>query len=135
MGDEVWVYYTGINTTHVGSLPEKRAVIGLAAWRLDGFVSIDAGTPGGYLETPLLALSGTQLILNADASKGRLTVEIFDAAGNPMAGYDRDDCRIMTTNQTHHPVSWKKQNGLDQGRLARVRFYLQNACLFSFRFC
>ena len=135
VGDEVWVYYTGINTTHGGSLPEKRAVIGRAAWRLDGFVSIDAGSSGGYLETPLLALSGTQLILNADASKGRLTVEILDAAGNPIAGYGRADCRIMTTNETRHPVSWKKQNLLDQGRLARVRFYLQNACLFSFRFC
>ena len=135
VGDEVWVYYTGINTTHGGSLPEKRAVIGRADWRLDGFVSIDAGTPGGYLETPLLALSGSQLILNANASKGRLTVEILDAAGNPMAGNGRADCRIMTADQTRHPVSWKKQNLLDQGRLARVRFYLQNASLFSFRFC
>ena len=43
VGDEVWVYYTGINTTHGGTIPPKRAAIGRASWRLDGFVSLQGG--------------------------------------------------------------------------------------------
>ena len=42
-GDEVWHYYTGINTMHGGPMPPKRCVIGRVSWRLDGFVSLDAG--------------------------------------------------------------------------------------------
>jgi hypothetical protein len=37
VGDEVWLYYTGLTTTHGGTTPPKRGSIALAKWRLDGF--------------------------------------------------------------------------------------------------
>ncbi len=43
VGEEMWLYYTGITTTHGGYLPRKVCSIGRASWRREGFVSLEAG--------------------------------------------------------------------------------------------
>ena len=75
-GDEVWHYYTGVNTMHGGPMPPKRIAIGRAVWRLDGFVSLDAGHFGGVVETVALQQSGERLEVNVDAAAGSLAVEV-----------------------------------------------------------
>ena len=64
-GDEVWHYYTGINTMHGGPMPPKQCVIGRVSWRLDGFVSLDAAAFEGQVETVPLATAGGRLVVNA----------------------------------------------------------------------
>ena len=61
-GDEVWHYYTGINTMHGCPMPPKRCVIGRVSWRLDGFVSLDAAAFEGWVETVPLAPAGRRLL-------------------------------------------------------------------------
>ena len=95
--DQMWVYYTAMTTTHGGAMPEKRMSIGRAAWRLDGMVSLDAGAEGGVLETAPLEFDGRRLIVNADASGGRLIVELLNEAGQPLAGYGAEACRPITS--------------------------------------
>ncbi len=68
-GDEVWHYYTGINTMHGGPLPPKQCVIGRVSWRLDGFVSLDAGAFEGWVRTVPVAAGGRRLEVNADAGR------------------------------------------------------------------
>ena len=85
-GDEVWHYYTAINTLHGGPLPPKTATIARAAWRLDGFVSLDAGHFDGIVETVPLNLPAGRLEVNADASGGSLSVELLAADGERLAG-------------------------------------------------
>ena len=68
--------------------------IGLATLRRDGFVSMDATPSGGVLTTKplLLAADGTvQLELNVKSDNGHCRVELLDEAGNPIAGYGKED--------------------------------------------
>ncbi|MEA1950955.1 MAG: hypothetical protein U9N87_06190, partial [Planctomycetota bacterium] len=131
--DEIWVYYTAITTEHGGKMPEKRITIGLATWRLDGFVSLDAGNEPGTLETVPLKPTGNRLVVNADASRGHLAVEVLDRDGKTLPGYSLDDCIAMKTDGIRHMVKWKKHDHLPTERPLRLRFHLKNASLYSYR--
>jgi len=131
--DEIWVYYTAINTTHGGPLPPKRITIGRASWRLDGFVSLDAGHEGGLVETVPLNVSGDRLEINADASKGSLSVAVLSADGKPQSGFSKDDCEEIRSDGVRHVIRWNGNDGLKVRGPVRLRFYLRNAKLYSFR--
>lgn len=131
VGDELWLYYTAITTTHGGCLPEKQITIALAKWRRDGFVSLDAGNEPGIVETVLVEPAGNRLVINANASKGRLVVEVLDAQGKPLGGYSREDCVELSSDRVRHEVGWKMHSRLPAGPI-RLRFCLQNAQLYSY---
>ena len=92
-GDEVWHYYTGINTMHGGPLPPKQCVIGRVSWRLDGFVSLDAGAFEGCVRTVPLAGGGRRLEVNADAGAGSVAVAVLAADGTTLDGFGAADCK------------------------------------------
>jgi hypothetical protein len=131
-GDEIWVYYTGITTTHGGAMPAKRITIGRAAWRLDGFVSLDAGPAGGVVEMVPVRLAGGRLIVNADATGGRLAVEVLDETGKPPPGYSTADCVALHEDAVRHAVRWKQRDTLPRAPAVRLRFHLTSCQLFSF---
>ena len=131
VGDEVWVYYTGINTTHGGTIPPKRAAIGRASWRLDGFVSLQGGADGGVVETVPVRLGGNRLVVNADASKGSLEVELLAEDGNPLSGYTRSNCETITSDSVRQIVRWKQGEEITYTKPFRIRFYLSKAHLYA----
>ncbi len=119
-------YYTG---------PDSR--VRRFTFRVDGFVSATAGNQGGSLTTRPLVFAGNKLELNFDSSKtGLLRVEIQDADGQPIQGFDLQNCVSITGDSTQQVVSW--QGGQDLSKLAgqpvRLLFELRDANLFSFRF-
>jgi hypothetical protein len=142
VGDEVWLYYGGSNYTHgtpclyraegTGRHTKFTGSIGLATWKLDRFVSVDAPAEGGTLTTVPLVFAGRRLELNAATKEGgSVTVEILDAAGQPIArseAFAGDDLR--------HQVVWEE--GTDLGPLAgtpvSLKFHLQSAELYAFAF-
>ncbi len=130
-GDEVWAYYTGINTTHGGAMPPKKCVIGRAAWRRDGFVSLTA-TDNGFIETVPVGISGNALILNADASHGRILVELLDQSGRILHGYEKRNCNPVSNNGVAQLVSWKSNLEIPRNRPLRLRFFCDNAELYGF---
>ena len=132
-GDEVWHYYTAINTLHGGPMPPKTATIARAAWRLDGFVSLDAGHFGGVVETVPLNLPSGQLVVNADASQGSLAVELLSPAGETLPGFSRQDCTDVRSDSVRHVVRWQDRQRLPAGQPLRLRFHLDTAQLYSFR--
>ena len=132
-GDEIWHYYTAVNTMHGGPMPPKTISIGRAAWRLDGFVSLDAGHFGGVVETVPLQPAGGRLEVNVDAASGSLAVELLSAAGEPLAGYAREDCRAVRTDSVRQTVRWNGDAHLPTGQPLRLRFHLHDARLYSFR--
>jgi len=132
VGDEVWVYYTGFNTTHGGLMPPKRSTIGRAAWRLDGFVSLQADSGGGVVETVPVRLKGNRLVLNTDASKGSLEVELLSWDGSPLPGYTRSDCDSISSDSVRRIVRWKQGEEINNEKPLRIRFFLTNAHLYSF---
>ena len=114
-------------------MPPKRLSIGRAAWRLDGFVSLDSGVFGGMVETVPLEVSGDRLEVNVNAAQGSLEVEVLSAAGSPLAGYERADCVALQGDSVRHVVRWDGNDRLPSDRPIRLRFHLKSADLYSFR--
>ena len=131
--DRMWFYYTAMTTTHGGALPEKKMSVGRASWRLDGMVSLEAGEEEAVLETVPLAPGVRRLEVNADASRGRLVVEVLDAEGRPLPGYTAADCVPLVADRIHHPVRWTNHEQIPEATGLRLRVHLRRAEVFSLR--
>ena len=105
--------------------------------RLDGFVSINAPLSGGQLITKPLQFDGARLSLNfASSAAGDIRVELQDADGKPLPGYELDNCPPLFGDATDRVVTWT--GGADvaslAGRTVRLRFVLRDADLYSLKF-
>jgi hypothetical protein len=130
MGDQIWTYYTAITTTHGGAVPEKQITIARAAWRRDGFVSLDAAADTGTVQTVPLECAGDTLRVNAKA--GHMTAAVLDASGQYIPGYGHEDCMEITGDSVHHTVAWKEHEDLPEPRPLRVEFRMRHTELYSF---
>jgi hypothetical protein len=130
-GAETWIYYTAITTGHGGPIPPKRITIGRAEWRRHGFVSLDAGPDGGQLETALLKLETSTLILNADAAQGEITYALCDADGTPLPGFDFADATPLRADATDWVMRWQGEPALPRDRVVKVCLRLMNSRLYS----
>jgi hypothetical protein len=106
-------------------------------YRPDGLVALAASAEGGEAVTRPLVLAGRRLIVNYRAAeRGSVRVELQDAAGQPLEGFALADTKALTGDNLAAEVTWSTDAGL--GPLAdqavRLRFVLQDAELFSFRF-
>jgi len=151
VGDELWLYYSGASwpqyTRGLSKHPKKiqeaqkkaplRRAMGITKWRLDRFVSVRADDQSGTLLTKPLVAGGEELIVNADASRGQLLVEILDDKGRVIPGLGKQDCSAITTDNLRHFVRFQgKSEVLRQlaGKAVRLRFCFENADLYSFQF-
>lgn len=130
--DEVRLYYTGITTTHGGYMPKKKITIARAAWRLDGWVSLDAGETPGTVETTPISVDGQRLVVNVDAGRGELRAEVLDTSGVPVPGYSIADCRGVTEDGVRQPVHWQTQSALPSAGPISIRYEFSNTSLYSF---
>jgi len=106
-------------------------------YRKDGFVSAGAGAGGGELLTRPLVFDGDSLEVNvATAASGSLRVEIRDLDGKAIEGFALSDCQEITGDSLARTVEWKGDGGLSSlaGKPVRLRFALEDADLYSFRF-
>ena len=165
VGDELWFYYGGFIVDHgitydqLGRpahppadnsvtwgygqetkqlLAQRGGTINLAKLRLDGFVSMDAMEAEGYLVTrPFLCENG-DLLINAYARGGQITVAVLDAKGQHIgdyySGFKKIDCSPFDSDSLHHKVTWRHYVSLAslKGQTIRLKFYLRNAQLYSF---
>ncbi len=105
--------------------------------RADGFVAAHAPLAGGELVTEPVVFAGRHLELNFSTSAaGSVRVELQDAAGAACDGFALADCPPLYGDSLGQRVRWR--GGDDVGALAgtpvRVRFALQDADLFAYRF-
>jgi len=142
VGDEVWLYYAGANYTHgtpclyqdegTGRGTKYTGSIGLAEWKLDRFVSAEAGPDGGTLTTVPVVFKGTRLELNAATNEGgSISVELLDPKGTVLA-----KAKPTSGDNLRHRVEWTTDPRLAQlaGQSVALRFHLKNAQLYSFAF-
>ncbi|MCC6681100.1 MAG: hypothetical protein IT445_09385 [Phycisphaeraceae bacterium] len=142
VGNELWFYYSGrtrdhIQRDHLGQLMppigQPWGAIGIARLRLDGFVSADAGSSGGMMETKELSLTRPTLCLNADAARGEVRVELIDLHGRPIPGYTARDAVPLTRDSVSQKIHFRTRRHLPEpGTPVKIRFYLKNASLYSF---
>jgi hypothetical protein len=106
-------------------------------YRMDGFVSLRAGLPGGEVVTRPLCFQGNRLVLNFAASEGgSVQVEIQDVDGNPVEGFGLADARPLRGDEIEQTVGWTTGAEVStlSGQVVRLRLVLRNADLYSFRF-
>lgn len=126
-GDEVRVYYSGADHTHEGRGASR---IGMASWPRDRFVSLDAASQGGELQTtPHIA--GNRLHVNADASGGELVAEIVGQDGQVIAGYEASACEALQVDTLDHTVRWRDAPADLGGNSVAVRLHLKEAEVYS----
>lgn len=130
VGDETWVYYTAMTTTHGGPIPPKRMSIGRAEWRRHGFVSLDA-TGRGRVETKPLRLGKQSLVVNADASRGDLRLALLEADGRAIAGFASEDSEPLRSDATRWIARWGANATPPTDRPVRVIVEMTNSSLFS----
>ena len=122
--------------------------IGMAKVRRERFIGQYAGYKGGWLLTREVKVTGNRLLVNISPehrawsmkSHGKLRVELCDrrsgTAGH-LKGYGQNDCSPLGSDDYEQVVSWNKV-GEDLtpllGKKIRIRFWMQNAYLFGFRF-
>jgi hypothetical protein len=139
-GNELSLYYTAYPVTHGRLRPEivsHAGVITRAIYRLDGFMSLDAGYAGGEFITPPLVFDGDRLELNLDGSAGGWAeVEILDGAGYPIPGFSRRDADRLTGNAVARVASWKGKRDLSalRGIPIKLRVWMRDAKLYAFQF-
>lgn len=134
VSDEMWMYYTAITTTHGGALPDKQMAIARASWRLDGMVSLHAADSEGVIETVQVQPEGDCLFVNADVRSGKILVEVLDAGGRTVPGYEKAACLPLTGGAVHQAVKWRTELSLPRGKPLRLRFHLTRGDLYSYSF-
>ena len=163
VGDELYVYHGGSSNHHdwwmtgaregvkVREATDLSAVnyaLGLAKLRLDGFVSLTAGPvrPGILVTRPLLS-DGTRLVANASCGTGgSIAAEIVDIRDEVLPGFSRTECDLFRGDAVRHAFSWQGKTEIPVGpaqraeypqpeveRFRKIRFYMENAELYTFR--
>ena len=141
VGDKLHFYYTAFqgDEKNLHELAHwngmyANASTGLAILRRDGFASMDSGSEGGMLLTKKLKYSGKFLFVNYEANEGELSVELCDAMGITIKGFERENCISLTGNSTKQLVKWKSKADLSStnDQPIRIKFYTTNAQFYSF---
>ena len=107
------------------------------ALRTDGFVSVNAGYSGGEFTTHPLVFAGSELEINYSTSAvGSVRVEVQDAEGRPQPGLSLDDSAEIFGDEIDGTARWNGNPSLAalSGKQVRLRFALQDADLYAFKF-
>lgn len=125
---KLWIYYggkTGMVSVEKGVEPFQ--ALCLAQLRVDGFVSLDAGSsPGSLTTTPIRVPSG-KLHLNTDAAEGEIRVQVLDEDGLLIA-----ESQPVSGDQVDATVDFDRP--LPADTVVRLRFMLNNCRLYSYWF-
>lgn len=149
-GRELHQYFVGWPHTHGRPVVWDKDLEDRAEWlkkdlggiycatqRVDGFVSMDAGFPGGKLTTKPIRFKGDCLLLNLHAvGSGGVRVALLDETGEPFPGFASSDCDWINVDEVDHEVNWKSGANVSAlaGKPVRVEVTMRNARLFAFQF-
>ena len=143
---ETWIYYTASRKSHnwwdwLGTYdPAKgmrdEACAMLARMPEDHWISLDAGEDEGWFQTMPWG-PPQEILVNADAEGGTLSVELVTPDGHPIEGFTRAESIPITSNGKDRKVAWKSGRSVFDLREAHrggicARFYLRRAKLYSY---
>ncbi len=129
--NQTLIYYSAWDNSH-DSKERRRSGIGLAMLRLNGFVSLDAKS-NGSITTKIVKNAEGPLLVNVNARKGSLRVELLDVNGKSIPGYSLSDCILIKSDNVSQIVEWKKKVELPKElNTFQIQFELTNASLYGF---
>ncbi|MFO1451225.1 MAG: hypothetical protein U1F61_23910 [Opitutaceae bacterium] len=105
-------------------------------FRLDGFISVHAGSVEGELVTKPIVFSGGELVLNfSTGAAGAIRVELQTPGGEPLRGFSLADSEVAYGDSTERVLRWKGGSpSTVAGQPVRLRFVLKECDLYSYRF-
>lgn len=106
--------------------------------REDGFACLRAGSQRGVLLTKPILCTADALALNcATSAAGSVRVGVLTQKGQPISKRSTEDCDLIYGNSCRIPVTFRGQRILGglTGQWIRLKFELQDAELYAFRFC
>ena len=138
----LWLYYLGGTLMHGGPTSSGDSTqglgMGLAQLRVDGFCGLRARRFPGYLVTKPLEWPGGKLLVNASVlgggGNGSLQTEVLTEDLRVVEGLTREDTDVIKGDVVEQ--TWNGDGAaIDKvkGHKIRLKFYLDNAELFSFR--
>jgi len=135
VGDWTYFYYGGYRWGHKAERFTERQ-IGFAQMPRDRYVGFTAGGTPGRLLTRTAALRSSGMTVNARVHPGigELRVRLLDETGRPYSGFDWEDCLPIKGDRVDHPVSWKGEARILEGKPLRLEFRLKQATIYSFDF-
>jgi hypothetical protein len=107
------------------------------ALRLDGFASLSAGYKGGEMLTKPFLFDGQKLEINFSTSAaGAVFIELLDEKGGKIPGFSKEECQEIIGNELARTVYWNKSTDVSSlsGKSVRMKVYLKDADIYSFRF-
>jgi hypothetical protein len=131
VGDELLMYYAGYRWGHKYHHSVDRQ-IGLVKMPRDRYVAREAGKQPGTLTTHPLAFDAQELLLNVAAKNGELRVQLTNPQGDPIPGFQFQDCQPITADAIAVPVKWSRPLSELRGRPVRLEYSLRDAKLFAF---
>jgi hypothetical protein len=107
----------------------------LAKIGVDRWVSLTAMAREGYVHTFPVFSTGSKLIVNGRCGKdGFIAAEITDNWNNVWSDFSRATCDVFTGDSARHVFSWRGRTDVNMiPGIVKVKFYLRNADLYSFR--
>ncbi len=105
--------------------------------RTDGFASVHAPYTEGEMVTKPIRFDGSHLVLNyATSAAGGIRIELQDADGKPLPGYELDKSDEIIGDQIERVATWKGSANVGslKGKAIRLRFVMKDADLYSIRF-
>ena len=138
----LYFYYYGGPAFHGSRFMKGRFQLGLALLRPDGFASLKSTWREGVITTKPFRWPGGQLVINGQELGGSRTnqaylqVAVLDKDGQEIPGYEQSESDILAGDFPAGVPSWSdKPQNLDPliGQTIRLRFFLRQAEIFSFR--
>jgi len=160
IGDDWHWYYTGNNWTHhfnVTAFPERGRMwqiggVRVKRGRLVGYrtgggdadssrATAKRGTPPawenkGELLTRPFQFTGDSILLNADASRGRVVAEICDVKGKTIPGFGRDQTVPLERDGVALALAFRAGFAVSElrGRTLRLRVHVESSAVFGLSF-
>ena len=119
------------------SYAQPTAHIKRYSMRLDGFASLNADFKGGDVVTKPFVFTGKELEINYSTSAaGYVRVELLDEKGKPVPRYTINEAQEIIGNEIKRIVSWNGKQDVSnlQGKTVKLKIYLKDADLYSFKF-
>jgi hypothetical protein len=130
--DELRFYFGGRTYRHSPYQGDDKGAsgggIGFGTIALERFVSLDAPSSGGTVETVPVLLPGGELHLNAVSRFGEIVVELLDSASQDVVAQSLP----VSEDSLDVAVIWEEGSAFDATRPITIRFTLKNAGLFGF---
>jgi len=132
--DKILFYYAGMPYHHKPPYgTDQLQCIGIASLRPDGFVYLESTNQEATLLTRNFYIDEYGFQINADASKGFISVEICDGEGKAIKGFEFENFDIIKKDGLFIELNWKNNPNiaLVLKKAIRLRVKAKNAKIYS----